>query len=248
MIDKRLALCAVISIGGHVAFATGLSALPERGGVVVRPRPIEIRVVEPPPPPPRPPEPEPPKPEPVPEPPKQVHERPRPKPLREVARAAKPVDTPPIDNVPTTTETTTQPVYGFRMSSSSSSSGPAVAHGNTSHPSAPRTGALGPVKPLAAPAAAYEVTKMPIPLGRCSGKYTEAAKAAGIEGTVVLDLIVDETGRARDIHVEERLTHGLTEAAVAALQACRFRPGEKNGQPVAVRVRSFKIRFFLQDA
>ena len=243
MIDTRLALCALVSIGGHVAFATGLSVLPERVRVVA-PRPIEVRVVQPPPPPPAP---QPPPPEPAIEPPRPVHERPRPRPQRPIARAEQPVDTPPVDTAPSTTSTTTQPVYGFQMSSSSSS-GPAVARGNTSHRSAPRAGTPGPVKPLAAPAAAFEVTKMPMPLGRCSGKYTEAAKAAGIEGTVVLDLIVDETGRARDIRVEERLTHGLTEAAVAALRACRFRPGEKDGQPVPVRVRSFKIRFFLQDA
>ena len=38
------------------------------------------------------------------------------------------------------------------------------------------------------------------------------------------------------------------EAAVAALRACSFSPGERAGQPVAVRVRGFKIRFVLADA
>ena len=32
-----------------------------------------------------------------------------------------------------------------------------------------------------------------------------------------------------------------------ALAACTFTPGEKNGAPVPVRVRGFKIRFLLQD-
>jgi hypothetical protein len=64
----------------------------------------------------------------------------------------------------------------------------------------------------------------------------------------VLDLIVDEHGRARDIAVVDGLPHGLTEAAIAALAACRFSPGERDGQPVAVRIRGFKIRFVLQDA
>ena len=88
---------------------------------------------------------------------------------------------------------------------------------------------------------------MPLPQGRCVGKYTEEAKRAAIEGTVVLDLIVSETGRARDIHVVSGLGHGLTEAAVAALKECRFSPGEKDGKPVPVRVRGFKIRFLMQD-
>lgn len=89
---------------------------------------------------------------------------------------------------------------------------------------------------------------MPLPRGRCAGKYTDEARAAAIEGVVELDLIVDAEGKARDITVTSRLSHGLTEAAVSALAACRFTPGERNGVAVAVRVRSFKIRFYLQDA
>jgi hypothetical protein len=43
------------------------------------------------------------------------------------------------------------------------------------------------------------------------------------------------------------LEHGLTEAAVAAIKECRFTPGEKDGLPVPVRVRGFKIRFLMQN-
>jgi TonB family protein len=88
---------------------------------------------------------------------------------------------------------------------------------------------------------------MPLPRGRCSGTYTEAAREAGIEGAVVLDLVVDEHGRARDITVVEGLPHGLTEAAIAALRACQFDPGERSGAAVPVRVRGFKIRFLLEQ-
>jgi protein TonB len=242
MSEGRLVICAVASIGAHVVFATSLSNLPPRTAAVAPPRPIEVRVIEPPPPPPPPPPvPEPPEIKPS-EPPK-IHEQRRTRPR--AARAATPVDT-PSETAPSTTETTTTPVYGVTMSSSSSS-GPAVAQGNTTRV-APATGTPGPAKPLASAAAAYEVTKMPVPLGRCAGKYTEAAKAAGIEGMVILDLVVDETGRARDIEVKQPLTHGLTEAAVAALRACTFTPGERAGTAVPVRVRSFKIRFVLAES
>jgi hypothetical protein len=44
------------------------------------------------------------------------------------------------------------------------------------------------------------------------------------------------------------LPHGLTEAAVNALKQCRFTPGQKNGNPVAVRVRGFKIWFLMRPA
>ena len=139
-----------------------------------------------------------------------------------------------------------QPVFGVTLESTSQAGGPAMPVGNTTRASdGPRSDAP---RPLAAPAAPLEVTKMPIPRGRCSGKYTEEARGAALEGTVVLDLIVDERGRARDITVVEGLPHGLTQAAIVALERCTFTPGEKAGMPVPVRVRGFKIRFLLQDA
>jgi TonB family protein len=244
MIDRRLAICAVVSIAGHFAFARGLDYLPERRELPPTPI-VQVRVVEPPPPEP---EPEPPKaPEPPkPEPPKLVvHERPRPR-APEVKRDTTPVDTPPADTQPTTTDTTTTPVFGVTMQSTSQGgSGPAMPVGNTTRPAPAGTGA--PVKPLAEPVAAVEVTRMPMPLGRCSGKYTDEARAAAVEGVVVLDLIVDERGRARDVTVVQGLPHGLTKAAIEALNACSFTPGERNGQAVPVRVRGFKIRFMLAE-
>ena len=96
--------------------------------------------------------------------------------------------------------------------------------------------------------AAAEVSKLPVPQGRCEGKYTEAARQAGVEGTVVLDLIVQADGHTANITVVSSLGYGLDQAAVTALERCRFQPGERDGQKVAVRIRSFKIRFVLDGA
>jgi TonB family protein len=104
------------------------------------------------------------------------------------------------------------------------------------------------VKPLAEPVAAAEVTKMPLPHGECKAKYTDEARTAAIEGVVVLAAIIDEHGRARDITVVDGLPHGLTQAAIAALTACSFTPGERSGQAVPVRVRELKFRFLLAEA
>ena len=247
MIDSRLATCAVISIAAHFAFARGLDHLPRR---LDRPpaQIVQVNVVEPPKPPEPEPEPEPPRPEPPkPEPPRQVvHERPRPR-APEIKRDVAPVDTPPSD-APATTDTTTTPVFGVTMQSTSQAgSGPAMPVGNTTKPAPSGTGAA--VKPLAEPVAAVEVTRMPLPIGGCTGlgKYTPEARAAAVEGVVVLDVVVDEHGRASDITVVSGLPHGLTDAAIAALRACKFTPGERNGTPVAVRVRGYKIRFMLPD-
>jgi periplasmic protein TonB len=248
MIDERLAVCALASVAAHLAFRWWLGYLPERADTLPPPV-VQVRVVEPPPPVPEPP-PEPVKPPepPKPEPPKpQVHERPRPHDAPVVAHDTPPVETPPVDHPPATTDTTTTPVFGVTMESTSQAgTGPAMPVGNTTHP-APTAAPGTQVKPLAQPVAAVEVTKMPLPQGRCSGKYTDEARSAAVEGVVVLDLIVDEHGRARDITVVEGLPHGLTQAAITALTACTFTPGEKDGQPVPVRVRGFKIRFLLQE-
>jgi len=243
----RLAICAVVSVAGHVVLARGLDYLPGRVDPPPPPQIVQVQVVqppvaEPPPEPPKPPEPA------KPEPPKQIHEPPRAREPVAVKHDVAPVDTPPVDHPPATTDTTQTPVFGVTMESTSQAgTGPALPVGNTTR-AAPTQTAAGPVRPLAEPVAAVEVTRMPLPQGRCAGKYTDEAHAAAVEGVVVLDLIVDERGRARDITVVEGLPHGLTQAAIAALTACAFTPGEKDGRPVPVRVRGFKIRFVLPEA
>jgi hypothetical protein len=48
--------------------------------------------------------------------------------------------------------------------------------------------------------------------------------------------------------VTQKLGHGLDQAAIAALRACKFTPGETDGKRVAVKVHGFKIRFVLNEA
>jgi protein TonB len=251
VIDRRLVVCAAASVIGHLVTGEALEQLPARAHVP-RVREVAVRVVtaEPPPPLPEPP-PEPPKPEP--EPPKPPP--PKPEPVRKAPDKAptKPVDPatpPPATPAPaTTTDPSAPPVFGVSMESTSpTGSGPSMPVGSSSAPQGSRPAAPPADKTVSgAPVAAADVTKMPLPQGRCAGAYTEAARAAGLEGVVVLDLVVDETGRARNIKVVEGLGHGLSEAAVRALEACRFTPGERDGVKVSVRVRSFKIRFLLQE-
>jgi len=246
MIDTKLLICAAASIAVHFAIERGLQQLPPH----VDPQPptrITVSVIEPEPPPepPKPPEPIPKPPEPAPA----VHELSHAPPVHAPTVAPVARDTPPPDHPAVTTDTTDTPTFGVSMESTSQGgTGPAMAVGNTVKPQpGPGSAAPSAVKPLATPVAAFEATKMPLPSGRCLGKYTDDAIAAAIEGVVVLDLIVGEDGRSRDIQVVEGLAHGLTEAAVAALRDCHFTPGEKDGKAVPVKIRGFKIRFTLPD-
>ena len=67
-------------------------------------------------------------------------------------------------------------------------------------------------------------------------EYSEEARHIKYQGTVVLALVVDPQGRARDIHVARSLGMGLDEKAVEAVKNWRFTPGTQNGSPVAMQV------------
>ncbi len=67
-------------------------------------------------------------------------------------------------------------------------------------------------------------------------EYSEEARRAKHEGTVVLWLVVGPDGRPRDLRVLRSLGLGLDEKAMDAVRQWRFEPARKNGTPVAVRV------------
>jgi TonB family protein len=68
--------------------------------------------------------------------------------------------------------------------------------------------------------------------------YTEEAKQARIEGTVLLGCVVGSNGIPRDIMVTRTLDAvlGLDQAAIEALEQWRFKPGTKDGKAVDVQV------------
>ena len=66
--------------------------------------------------------------------------------------------------------------------------------------------------------------------------YTDEARRARKEGTVVLSLIVDPSGHARNLKVVSPLGYGLDEKAIEAAKQWRFQPGMKDGKPVYVRI------------
>jgi protein TonB len=63
--------------------------------------------------------------------------------------------------------------------------------------------------------------------------YTDAARAAAIEGKVRVQLTIDATGAVTDVKVVEGLGSGLDEAAVEALKGAKFAPATECGKPVA---------------
>jgi TonB family protein len=74
--------------------------------------------------------------------------------------------------------------------------------------------------------------------------YSEEARKAKFQGTVVLWVIVGPDGHPRDITVQRSLGMGLDEKAVEAVRRWKFEPAKKDGQAVAVQI-AIEVNFRL---
>lgn len=74
----------------------------------------------------------------------------------------------------------------------------------------------------------------PVPVYKIEPEYSEEARKAKYQGTVVLSVIIDATGKPTNLKVVRPLGLGLDEKAIEAVRKWRFRPGTKEGKPVAV--------------
>lgn len=87
----------------------------------------------------------------------------------------------------------------------------------------------------------------PTLISKVEPAYTEEARAAKINGTVVLYIEVDSKGVPQNIRVLRSLEPGLDQNAIYAVSQWRFRPGMKDGNPVTVAAQ-VEVNFrFLQS-
>jgi protein TonB len=84
----------------------------------------------------------------------------------------------------------------------------------------------------------------PIPIYKPEPAYSEEARKAKFQGTVVLWIVVDAAGQVTDVRVVKPLGLGLDEKATEAVRTWKFKPALRNGTPVPVRV-SVEVSFRL---
>ena len=84
----------------------------------------------------------------------------------------------------------------------------------------------------------------PIAIYHPEPEYSDDARRAKLQGYVLLEMVVDENGRPRDIRVVQSLGLGLDEEAMKTLAKWRFKPGTKDGKPVPV-VATASVGFHL---
>jgi protein TonB len=226
----------VASLLIHAAAFAELRAVSARKPPVRR-QPIDLTLREPPPPPPEP-------------------EKPKPLDLRKEVQVVKKAALTPPSEPPKSAEPPPPPVFGLSMSSVSADGGFAMPTGNTTmiEPSA----SSRPVKPLSGagsggpPVSVTQVSKMPSVVGACPpgnphSLYTAAALDHEVEGKVVLDIVIDESGQVIDAKVQKGLGYGLDEAAARAMkEKCRFDPAEVNGRKVSTTIR-YTFTFVLDE-
>jgi TonB family protein len=110
-------------------------------------------------------------------------------------------------------------------------------------PPAEHTYTLAPVVPTPPPRIttvpdvvdAYVDVNPPSVIHRVEPRYTGPARKVGIEGSVVLSLLIDTDGRVMDLTILRSLPFGLTQNAVQAVRQWLFEPCTFNNKPVQVR-------------
>lgn len=84
----------------------------------------------------------------------------------------------------------------------------------------------------------------PVLLYKVEPEFSEEARKAKLQGTVMLYGEVDASGRLSNVRVTRGLGLGLDEKAVEAVKQWRFRPAYRDGKPV-VEAAAIEVNFRL---
>jgi TonB family protein len=153
--------------------------------------------------------------------------------LKAQPRAARPTTAPPVVLPRKSTPSATLPAP---MSESASSSA------TTSPTDVPPGSVQGIGEPTAEE---YQVSELPTLINEIRIPYPPSAKAKGIQGAVVFDIIVNSRGEVQSAKVVKSPSQELSDAAKSAVGAFRFRPARVKDKPVAIQIR-YTYRFILE--
>ena len=85
----------------------------------------------------------------------------------------------------------------------------------------------------------------PVVVKEVKPKYTVEAKDAKVQGTVLLDCVVETDGSVGEVKVVKALHDDLDKAAVDAARQWQFKPGTKDGKAVRVQI-ALEMTFSLK--
>lgn len=171
------------------------------------------------------------------------------------ASAPKPADPPPPPEAtppPPAAPLADMPDFGVSLSGGVDGTGFALPVGGSTRPG-PRAekpaikSAPKQLSTAATPAVVdgcEEPAAKPRPRNVPQPGYTDAARAAAIEGKVRVQLTVDETGHVVSVKLLQGLGYGLDEAALAAARQAEFEPAVRCGRPTSATF-NISMRFSL---
>lgn len=81
-----------------------------------------------------------------------------------------------------------------------------------------------------------EGVKPPHILQSVDPEYTKEARKMGIQGTVVVEVVLTPQGKVCPVRIVKGLTFELDQNAAKAVEKWKFKPAERDGQPVAAKV------------
>lgn len=137
-------------------------------------------------------------------------------------------------------------VFGISPRSVTSDQGEEVKAGNTVA-KAPDQEQLKPGdrELLPVPSEEYLVTSMPELKSDVRVPYPPEARKRGIQGAVIMNLLIDESGKVREVSLVEGPYAELNAAAMTAARGFQFTPAMIQKKQVAVRIR-YVYRFVLE--
>jgi len=139
------------------------------------------------------------------------------------------------------------PLSKYGIPSNGPGAGGGIGTGSGGGVGSGRGGGFGPGSGGGTGGGAYRIgggVSAPGVLYRVEPEYSEEARKAKFQGTVVIALVVDEKGNPREMRVIRPLGLGLDQKAIEAVEKWRFRPGMKDGKPVPVQA-TIEVNFRL---
>ncbi|MSP73106.1 MAG: energy transducer TonB [Myxococcales bacterium] len=234
---ERAGRVGILAVGAVLAFGiqggTLYSASRLARADLVKNVPVEMRFFEPPPPPPT-----------APPPPTQP-----PPPLPTEPPKRKPRTPPPV--VPPVPASESPPVVGLDVHSTMETGpGPVFQIGNTQYGNPDRVARPAPAGPPPTGAPSTDRVGPPIirearALLEIKPDYSPDARAAEIEGEVIVLLTLDERGNVVDVKIIRGLGYGQDERVLATVRRWKYEPKLVDGVPVRTTIKR-KIQFTLE--
>ncbi len=244
---ERAGRVGILAVGAVLAFGiqggTLYSASRLARADLVKNVPVEMRFFEPPPPTAPPPPTQPPPPLPT--------EPPKPKPRTPPPVVPPPV-VPPVPKTPRPVPASeSPPVVGLDVQSTTETGpGPVFQIGNTQYGKPDRVARPAPAGPPPTGAPPADRVGPPIirearALLEIKPDYSPDARAAEIEGEVIVLLTLDERGNVVDVKIIRGLGYGQDERVLATVRRWKYEPKLVDGVPVRTTIKR-KIQFTLE--